>query len=211
MRKDTVAKILKLLKTSYSAKIKPWQKRSNPYRTLISTILSAQTTDDQVDKIMPELFKKYPTPSKLGSAKLRDVEKIIKSVGLYKAKAKNIIATGRMLVDDFGGKVPGERDLMVKLPGVGRKTANVVLIKSFKMPAMPVDTHVFRVANRIGLADAKTPEKTEEQLVKIIPKKDLGAAHFWLIGHGRVTCHSRNPKCERCSVKSYCIFFKKLK
>ncbi|MBT3181403.1 MAG: endonuclease III [Deltaproteobacteria bacterium] len=211
MRKDTILKILKLLKKSYTANVKPWLKKSDPYKTLISTILSAQTTDDQVDKITPELFQEYPTPSKLGKAKVAEVERIIKSVGLYKAKARNVIATGRMIVEEFGGQVPQARADMVRLPGVGRKTANVVLIKSFNEPAMPVDTHVFRVANRIGLAIAKTPEKTEEQLVKIIPRKDLGAAHFWLISHGRVICHARSPECERCSVARYCQYFKELK
>jgi len=208
MRRDKIQEILNILKCSYSTDAALWSGRSDPYRTLIATILSAQTTDDQVDRISPELFRKYSTPKKLAAAKVGDVEKIIRSVGLYKTKARNIIATGKMLVADFGGRVPGARASLVKLPGVGRKTANVVLIKSFGKPAMPVDTHIFRVANRIGLANAKTPEKVEEQLVKIISKKDLGPAHFWLITHGRRVCHARSPECDECPVAGYCGFLK---
>lgn len=205
---ETVRLILAALGRRYPRGEKPWEHRSDPFRTLIATILSAQTTDDQVDRVTPALFRKYPTPAKLAAAKTRDVEKIITSVGLHQAKAKNIIATAQILGERFGGRVPATREEMVELAGVGRKTANVVLIKAFGVPAMPVDTHVFRVANRIGLARAMTPEKTEEQLVAIIPRRRLGAAHFWLIHHGRTLCAARNPKCNECPIRRHCRYFK---
>lgn len=208
MRKDKVDKIIKILRSTYPEAARITARRGDPYRTVIATALSAQTTDDQVDRVTPALFRKYPTSARLAAARTSDVEGIIKSVGLYRTKARNIIAAARMIVEKFNGRVPGDRDELVKLPGVGRKTANVVLIKAFGLPAMPVDTHVFRVANRLGLANAKTPAKAEEELVGIIPKKYLGIAHFWLILHGRKTCHARNPKCGDCPVLGYCRYYR---
>jgi endonuclease III len=208
-RASTIKNILDILSKIYPRGEKPWKERSDPFQTTIATILSAQTTDDQVDRITPELFRRYPTPEALGNARAADVETIIKSVGLYKAKAKNIIAAGRMISEEFGGVVPSTREELVSLPGVGRKTANVVLIKSFGGAAMPVDTHVFRVTNRIGLADAKTPDKVEEQLEAIIPKRRLAAAHFWLIQHGRTLCDARKPLCMECPIRRYCDTGKK--
>lgn len=225
MTKVHVAEILRTLSRLYPRGEKPWTTKSNPFRTIIGTIMSAQTTDAQVDGVTPELFRRYPTPAKLAQAKLRDVERIIKPVGLHKSKAKNIIAASRMIANDFGGRVPGTRDEMVKLPGVGRKTANVVLIKAFNSQAMPVDTHVFRVSTRIGFAKPHvasnarkasnasnvklTPIMVEEQLVKIIPKSKLGAAHFWLIHHGRTLCAARSPKCGECPIAKWCEYAKK--
>lgn len=207
MRRDKADKIIKILRRTYPEAAKAVARRGDPFRTVIATALSAQTTDDQVDRVTPALFRRYPTPARLAAARASDVEGIIKSVGLYKAKARNIIAAARMIVEEFNGRVPRSRELLVRLPGVGRKTANVVLIKAFGVPAMPVDTHVFRVANRIGLVSAKTPAKTEEELVGIIPKKYLGIAHFWLILHGRGVCHARNPKCGDCPVSGYCRYY----
>ena len=207
MQKETITKILHALEKAYPYKEKPWLKKADPFRTVVVTALSAHTTDASVDKISPALFAKYPTPEKLSRAKISDVEKIIKPVGLYHAKAKNIIGAAKIIVSEFGGKVPATREQLVKLPGVGRKTANVVLIKCFGTPAMPVDTHVFRVARRIGFSKAKTPEKVELDLLKIIPEQDLGAAHFWLIVHGRITCHARNPNCNECPASKWCEFF----
>jgi len=206
MNKECIKKILTALRKRYPKGEKPWARKSNPYRTVIGTILSAQTTDAQVDSVTPALYKKYPTPAKLAKAKLSDVKKIIAPVGLHHAKAKNIIATSKMIANDFNGRVPDTRDELTSLPGVGRKTANVVLIKAFGKPAMPVDTHVFRVANRIGLAKGKTPNKVEEQLEKIIPKRNLGAAHFWMIYHGRTLCTARNPRCKECPIRKYCSY-----
>ena len=208
MNKRHTDEILRILSRLYPRGEKPWARRSDPFRTLIGTILSAQTTDAQVDTVTPELFRRYPTPAKLAKAKRRDVERIIKPVGLHKAKAANIIATGQMIANDFGGKVPRTREEMVKLPGVGRKTANVVLIKAFGAQAMPVDTHVFRVSNRIGLAAGKTPAKVEEELTEAIPRNKLGAAHFWLINHGRTLCSARSPRCGECPIAKWCEYAK---
>jgi endonuclease-3 len=208
MDKQHTAEILRTLSRLYPRGERPWARRSDPFRTLIGTILSAQTTDAQVDTATPELFRRYPTPAKLAKAKRRDVERIIKPVGLHKAKAANIIAAGQMIADEFGGKVPRTREELVRLPGVGRKTANVVLIKAFGAQAMPVDTHVFRVSNRIGLAPGNTPAKVEEGLIDVIPQTKLGAAHFWLINHGRTLCTARSPKCDECPISKYCEYFK---
>ena len=206
---SAVKEILSALSRLYPRGDRPWAERSDPFRTLIGTILSAQTTDAQVDLVTPNLFSMYPTPAKLASAKRRSVEKIVKSVGLHQAKTKNIVSAAKMLVERFGGRVPGTLNELTELAGVGRKTANVVLIKAFGVPAMPVDTHVFRVANRIGLARAATPEKTEEALVEIIPRQKLGAAHFWLINHGRTLCTARNPRCGECPIRRLCLFAKR--
>jgi len=206
MNRRRAAEILRILSRLYPRGEKPWARRSDPFRTLIGTILSAQTTDAQVDAVTPELFRRYPAPEKLAAAKRRDVERIIKPVGLHKAKAANIIAAGRMIADDFGGKVPRAREELVRLPGVGRKTANVVLIKAFGSQAMPVDTHVFRVSNRIGLAKGNTPQKVEEGLTKVIPRSRLGAAHFWLINHGRTLCTARSPGCDECPIAKFCDY-----
>jgi len=206
MNRDIIKIILTALRKRYPKGEKPWAGGSNPFHTVIGTIMSAQTTDAQVDSVTPALFKKYPTPAKLGKAKLSDVKRIIAPVGLHHAKAKNIIAASKLIANDFKGKVPDTRDELTSLPGVGRKTANVVLIKAFGKAAMPVDTHVFRVANRIGLASGKTPNKVEEQLERIIPKKILGAAHFWMIHHGRTLCTARNPKCKECPIRKYCCY-----
>lgn len=208
MRQETVKKILALLKKSCPAEKNLWGRRIEPYHAVIATALSAQTTDDQVDRVTPRLFEKYPTPKKLGLAKQSDVEKIIRSVGLYKTKARNIIAAGKMIVEEFGGTVPSSQEELMRLPGVGRKTANVVIIKAFGGQAMPVDTHVFRVAGRIGLAKGKTPDEVEKGLLRVTPEQDLGRAHFWLIHHGRAICHARNPKCEICPVAQYCEYYK---
>ena len=204
--KGTAKRILDALARKYPKEHRPWANRSQPYRTLIGTILSAQTTDDQVDRVTPTLFGNYPTLSKLALAKRRDVARTIKPIGLHQAKSKNVIAASRMIVEKFGGKVPQGRNQLIGLPGVGRKTANVVLIKAFGRPAMPVDTHVFRVANRIGLAKARTPKMVEAQLEEIIPKQKLAAAHFYLIHHGRTICTARRPLCSQCPVAKNCDY-----
>ncbi|MBN1283339.1 MAG: endonuclease III [Proteobacteria bacterium] len=209
MQRKRITAVLKALEGSYPRGERPWAVCSNPFRTLIGTILSAQTTDAQVDLVTPELFRRWPTPVALSRAKVAEVQRIIKSVGLHRAKARNIVAAARAISERFDGKVPAARDGLMSLAGVGRKTANVVLIKSFGVPAMPVDTHVFRVATRIGLAEGKTPEQAERGLVKVIPERQLGAAHFWLIHHGRTLCHARNPECVVCPVRKYCFYFKK--
>jgi endonuclease III len=211
MKQQTVATVLTILAQRYPCGERPWAHRSDPFRTVIATILSAQTTDAQVDRVTPALFRKYPTPAALARARRPEVERIIAPVGLHKAKAKNIIAAAKEIVDRFGEKVPGTREELTTLPGVGRKTANVVLIKAFGTPAMPVDTHVFRVAGRIGLAHGKTPHEVEARLVKVIPRATLAAAHFWLIHHGRTLCTARNPRCPECPIAPYCAFAERMK
>lgn len=178
-----------------------------PFQLLISTILSAQSTDKQVNKITQSLYRKYPDARAFITLSQVDLESKIKSIGLYRSKARNILATCKILVERYQGKVPPDRVELVKLPGVGRKTANVVLSVGFNHDAIAVDTHVFRVSNRIGLARAATVEKTEEQLMKNIPQNDWSASHHWLIWHGRLICKAQNPRCSECPIKNFCHFF----
>jgi len=178
----------------------------SPFELLISVILSAQATDKSVNKATEKLFKLANSPEKilkLGEEKLREY---VKTIGLYKNKAKNIILTCQLLVDQFHSKVPSTREELESLPGVGRKTANVILNTCFKQPVIAVDTHIFRVAQRIGLAKGKTPLAVEEQLMKVIPKQYLHDAHHWLILHGRYVCTARKPKCPECVINKWCEF-----
>ncbi|MGZ9097249.1 MAG: endonuclease III [Micavibrio sp.] len=182
---------------------------TNTYTLLVAVVLSAQATDKGVNKATEKLFKTIDTPQKmlkLGEEKLKDH---IKTIGLYNAKAKNVIALSRMLVDDYNGEVPHDRDMLVKLPGVGRKTANVVLNVAFGQDTMAVDTHIFRVSNRTGLAPGKTPEQVEAQLEKVVPAPYRRHAHHWLILHGRYTCKARTPLCGQCPVYDLCGFKEK--
>jgi endonuclease-3 len=177
-----------------------------PLNLVIAVVLSAQCTDKNVNRATSGFFEDYQTPEaylKLGEARLREK---IKSIGLYKAKAKNIIGLCRMIKDDFHGEVPNTREDLQKLPGVGRKTANVVLNVLYDQPTMAVDTHIFRLANRIGLTRTKTPEATELALLKRIPEKHLKEAHHYLILHGRYVCKARNPDCGNCLIRQYCNY-----
>jgi endonuclease-3 len=177
---------------------------SNPFTLVVAVALSAQATDAGVNKATRALFKAADTPETmlaLGEERVRDY---IKTIGLYRNKAKNVIALSRMLVDVFGGVVPQTRDELVMLPGVGRKTANVVLSMAFGQATMAVDTHIFRIANRIRLAPGKTPDDVEARLMRVIPSHYLYHAHHWLILHGRYTCKARRPECERCVIADIC-------
>ena len=177
---------------------------TNPFTLVVAVALSAQATDAGVNKATRALFKVADTPQKmldLGEEKVRDY---IKTIGLYRNKAKNVIALSQMLVDEFAGKVPETREELVRLPGVGRKTANVVLSMAFGQATMAVDTHIFRIANRIRLAPGKTPDEVEARLMKVVPKQYLYHAHHWLILHGRYTCKARRPECERCVIADIC-------
>jgi endonuclease-3 len=176
----------------------------NPFTLLVAVVLSAQATDAGVNKATPALFAAADTPQKmlkLGEAKLRDY---IKTIGLYRNKAKNIVALSEKLIAEHGGEVPRDRAALEALPGVGRKTANVVLNMAFGEPTLAVDTHVFRVGNRTGLAPGKTPFEVERKLLEAIPPKYLHHAHHWLILHGRYTCLARKPLCERCVIVDLC-------
>ncbi|MEJ5303838.1 MAG: endonuclease III [Bacteroidales bacterium] len=183
---------------------------SNPYELIVAVILSAQCTDKRVNQITPAFFQRFPTAESLADASQAEVYKIIKSCSYPNNKAKNLIGMAQTLVSEFNGIVPDDVDELQRLPGVGRKTANVIASVVFRKPAMAVDTHVFRVAARIGLTrNAKTPLEAEKQLVKYIPEKHIPDAHHWLILHGRYICVARKPKCEICGINDICQFFAK--
>lgn len=175
------------------------------YHLLISVVLSAQTTDVAVNKVVPALFERYPEPLDMANADVSDVEKYIKQIGLYKNKAKNIVALSRMLVDKYDGVVPGDFKELQTLPGVGRKTANVLLAECFGEQRIAVDTHVFRVSNRIGLADAKDVLETEKDLMKTLPDDKWTRAHHLLIFHGRRCCSAKKPSCDVCPIAHICL------
>ena len=181
---------------------------SNPYEMLVATILSAQCTDRQVNKVTPEVFARYPDACAMAGAKEEDLYPMVKSCG-FRTKAANIIAACRIIRDEHGGEVPHTMEELTALPGVGRKTANVVLYNAFGIPAFAVDTHVFRVSNRIGLCKADTVEETEKQMTKLIPREKWGNAHHWLIWHGRRVCKAQRPLCEECGLCELCDFRRK--
>lgn len=176
----------------------------NVFELIVAVALSAQTTDKSVNLVTPELFKKYPDAQALASANPDEVEALIKKIGMYRTKAKNICAMAKMLCEKYDGNVPCDYDKLVELPGVGRKTANVVLSVGFGQQRIAVDTHVFRVANRIGLVDAKDVLKTELSLMERIPEERWSRTHHSLIFHGRNCCDARKPNCEGCSIKELC-------
>jgi endonuclease III len=183
---------------------------TNPYELLVSVILSAQCTDKRVNMVTPAFFKAFPVPEVLAAASADEVFPYIKSISYPNNKAKHLVGMASMLMNDFNGVVPGEIDQLQKLPGVGRKTANVIASVIFNQPAMAVDTHVFRVAARLGLTtNAKTPLATEMQLVKYIPEEKIHIAHHWLILHGRYICTARNPKCEECGLRQVCRYYRR--
>ncbi len=182
----------------------------NPYELIVSVILSAQCTDKRVNMTTPEFFKTFPTPKALAASTPGEVFPFIKSISYPNNKSKHLVGMAKMLVDEFGGKVPSEVEELQKLPGVGRKTANVIASVVYNKPALAVDTHVFRVANRIGLTMARNPLQSEKQLVKYIPEEKIPVFHHWLILHGRYTCTARSPKCSECGVRGFCKYYSKL-
>jgi len=181
----------------------------NPYQLLVAVILSAQCTDVRVNIVTPKLFKKYPTSKAMANADLEDIFTLIRSISYPNNKSKHLIGMAQMLENDFGGVVPQNVDELQKLPGVGRKTANVVASVIYNKPVIAVDTHVFRVAYRIGLVTKKatTPEKVEFQLEKNIAENLRAISHHWLILHGRYVCTARSPHCEDCGINKYCSYF----
>lgn len=182
---------------------------TNPYELLVAVILSAQCTDKRVNMVTPALFKKFPTAETLVKAEFDDIEPLIRSISFANNKTRHLMGMAKMLVEDFNGEVPDNMEDLVKLPGVGRKTANVIISVVFGQPGMAVDTHVFRVSARIGLTtNAKTPLQTEQQLLANIPEELINIAHHWLILHGRYICVARRPKCEVCGLKPACKFYK---
>ena len=184
---------------------------SNNFELLIAVMLSAQCTDKRVNSVTKDLFKRCNTPSQFAAISQHELEQLIHPCGFYHNKAKNIIACSKMLCDQFNGQVPGDFDSLVSLPGVGRKTANVMLIVAFNIPAIPVDTHIFRVSNRLGLTNAKTEVECEQQLVKLFAdQKHLwGKLHHLILLFGRYNCKAINPSCSNCILKSYCKYYNK--
>jgi len=194
---------LKILEETYAGAI-PELKFNSAFELLVAVILSAQCTDKRVNLVTAKLFPVANTPQKILALGQTELEEIIKPCGYFHSKAKHIILTSEKLLKEYGGEVPSDFDELIKLPGVGRKTANVVTSVAFKNPAIAVDTHVFRLSNRMKLAEGKTPLEVELGLQKIIPKEKWSAAHHWLIWHGRLICTSRSPKCKDCPLNKIC-------
>jgi len=194
---------LSILEGSYPQAVTALEFGSD-FQLLIAVILSAQTTDARVNMTTPALFAKYPTPEKLAQARQADVEKIIKSTGFFRMKAKNIIACAREIVERFGGRVPHDREGLESLAGVGRKTASVVMAAAFNEEALAVDTHVFRVSHRLGLTLGTNPRQVEDDLTALVPPQKWGDATHWLIMHGRAICKAPTPLCDRCPVNHLC-------
>jgi len=184
----------------------------NPYQLLVAVILSAQCTDKRVNMVTPPLFKAFPKPEVMAEASSEEIFQYIRSISYPNNKAKHLVGMAKMLVHDFKSKVPSEINELIKMPGVGRKTANVIASVVYDKPAMAVDTHVFRVSNRLGLTtNSTTPLETEKQLIKHIPENKVAIAHHWLILHGRYVCLARSPKCSECELNQFCKYFENLK
>ncbi len=178
----------------------------NPFTLLVAVVLSAQTTDAGVNKVTPGLFAIADTPRKMAALGVEKLAERIKTIGLYRTKARNVIALSRALVESHGGQTPRDREALEALPGVGRKTANVVLNTAFGEPTLAVDTHVFRLANRLGIAPGKTPREVEDELMRVVPNRFLPHAHHWLILHGRYVCKARRPLCGVCVLADLCPY-----
>ena len=205
LKRGDVHAILKGLAALYPD-ARPELDFSNPYETLVATMLSAQSTDKQVNKVTPAVFRDFPTVEAMAATEPEILFPYVRSCG-FASKATNIVNAARRIVSEYGGQVPGDMDSLLTLPGVGRKTANVVLANAFNIPAMAVDTHVFRVSNRLGLAAANTVEKTEQQLMQAIPREDWNKAHHWLIFHGRRVCKAQRPLCDSCKLNPLCPWY----
>ena len=208
MTKTNKQKVLEKLEEVYRG-AKPALRYSTPYELLVAVVLSAQCTDERVNKVTEKLFEKYNTPQAMLTLSQKELEEYIFSCGFYRMKAMHILSASRDILDKFGGEVPNTVERLTTLAGVGKKTANVVYSVAFGGDAIAVDTHVFRVSNRLGLAKGKTPEEVEKGLNKAIPKKEWSSAHHWLIWHGRKICHSQKPDCENCFLKEECDYYKK--
>lgn len=204
-KKERISKVLELLEMEYKDTTTALNYRS-PFQLLIATMLAAQSTDVRVNIVTRDFFDRYPDAKSMSSLTVAQLEEWIKTVGLYKSKAKNIASTCKILVEKYGNDIPSTREELVTLPGVGRKTANVVLSIAKDVPAIAVDTHVFRLSNRIGLASASDVLKTEKDLMKNIPQDKWSAAHHWLIWHGRRICKARRPLCGQCVIFDHCAY-----
>lgn len=207
MNKKDAIKIVEILKTTY-----PDAKCSldfnTPFEMLVAVCLSAQCTDDRVNKTTPSLFAEFDTPEEFANADIKELERLVYPCGFYKNKAKNLKAAGQKIVNDFSGEVPRTMDELMSIPGVGRKSANVIMLEAFNMPqGIAVDTHCKRIANRLGLSSETEPSKIEQDLLKLLPQKYYKDINHVFIWHGRSTCTSQSPKCNICPVRSYCKFY----
>jgi endonuclease-3 len=205
-RTDKISALAELEKLYYGAK--PALKFSSPYELLVAVILSAQCTDERVNKVTEVLFQKHNTPQTMLLLSQAELEKYIFSCGFYRMKGEHILSASKDIIEKFGGEVPNTVEKLMSLAGVGKKTANVVYSVAFGGDAIAVDTHVFRVSNRLGLAKGATPLEVEAGLNKAIPKEKWSKAHHWLIYHGRQVCHSQRPNCENCTLKDFCDYAK---
>lgn len=203
LSKKKVSDILDILKGTYP-EAECVLTHSNPFQLIVAVALSAQTTDVSVNKVTPALFENYPDASSLANAKSENIETLIKTIGMYRTKSKNLVSMAKKICSDFEGRVPQDYESLISLPGVGRKTANVVLSVAFGEPRIAVDTHVFRLANRMGITEEKDVLKTEIKLMERIPKARWTEAHHCLIFHGRNCCTARNPKCCQCEIEPIC-------
>ncbi|AWZ49279.1 endonuclease III [Clostridiaceae bacterium 14S0207] len=209
MNKKEIDKVLEILEETYKG-AKCGLNFESPYELLVSTILSAQCTDERVNKVCSELYKEYNTPDKIITLTEEELGQKIRSCGFYKNKSKNILETTKIIVEKYKGKVPDTMEELVELPGVGRKTANVVLSNAFGVPAIAVDTHVFRVSNRIGIAEGNNVDIVEKELMKNVPQEKWSDTHHYLIWHGRKICKARKPNCEECPLSLHCCYYKNL-
>lgn len=203
LKKKVVAEVLEILEATYPSAESELD-FSNPFECLVATMLSAQCTDQRVNLITAELFKEIKGPEDVVQLTEEALQQKIRSCNYYKTKSRHLLAACRQLLLHHGGLVPNDREALMALPGVGRKTANVVLSNAFGVPALAVDTHVFRVSNRLGLVRANDPLETEQQLMKSVPREKWSAAHHWLILHGRRVCHARTPNCDHCPLNHQC-------
>ena len=208
--KSKVNNIFKVLKEK-NPNPKTELEYSSVFTLLVAVVLSAQSTDKGVNAVTRKLFKEANTPQKMVELGEKKIKKLISRIGLFNTKSKNVFLLSKILIEKFSGEVPPDRDCLVQLPGVGRKTANVVLNTFFNKPYIAVDTHLFRLGNRIGIAKGKTTLEVENNYLKIIPKWAMKNAHHWLILHGRYVCKARNPLCNECGIRKFCEFFKKEK
>ncbi|KZL90142.1 endonuclease III [Clostridium magnum] len=206
MEKENTEKILKILSETYPD-AKCALNFNSPYELLISTILSAQCTDVRVNQVTEELYKEYNTPERIISLTEEELGEKIRSCGFYKNKSKNILGATRAILEEYSGEVPNTMEELIKLPGVGRKTANVVLSNAFGVPAIAVDTHVFRVSNRLGISKGDTPDQVEKGLMENVPREMWSDAHHYIIFHGRQICKARKPNCEQCPLAPCCEYF----
>ncbi|CAM2753165.1 endonuclease III [Hathewaya histolytica] len=209
MDKKEIDIVLKILEETYKG-AKCGLDFDTPYQLLVSTILSAQCTDERVNKVCGELYKDYGTPDKIVSLSEEELGEKIKSCGFYKNKSKNILGATRIIINKYKGEIPETMEELIELPGVGRKTANVVLSNAFGVPAIAVDTHVFRLSNRIGIGKGEDVGRVEKELMKNIPKEKWSDSHHYLIWHGRKICKARKPNCDECPLVPHCDYYRSL-